>query len=232
MYMQYVNRIVRCSAKHLSLASSWAKAAMCATHFLPARKEGKELHFYDSYSCSSIRTLILGPLELTEKWNELQHSPLLPRGKSCPRFLGSYGLFLRKGIQSWQVLLCKVPGSSGRRERLLSWWTCREELSIQHGISLWKSFQQLPQVWSQEPYLSYWGSLVSQQNDEFPSLLYYSFIPHGAFNFLIDCPILLLKCCVAYCWLLSLESVLKDWLLYCFRLSQWELQQMAKQYTL
>lgn len=37
--MQYVNRI-RCSAKHLSLASSQAKVApVCATHYLPARKE-------------------------------------------------------------------------------------------------------------------------------------------------------------------------------------------------
>lgn len=39
MCMQYVNRIRRCSAKHLSLASSWAKAGMCTTHYLPARKE-------------------------------------------------------------------------------------------------------------------------------------------------------------------------------------------------
>lgn len=38
--MQYINRIRRCSAKHLFFANYWAKVVpLCATHCLPARKE-------------------------------------------------------------------------------------------------------------------------------------------------------------------------------------------------
>ncbi|KAJ7405112.1 hypothetical protein BTVI_70112 [Pitangus sulphuratus] len=49
-----------------------------------------------------------------------------------------------KGLQAWEVVLCQVPGSSGRRGRLLelSWWEYSEELEIQDGIS----FQQSPQI--------------------------------------------------------------------------------------
>lgn len=44
------------------------------------------------------------------------------------------------------------------------------------------SFQQSHQVWSQT--LPEWqGKPYLPENDEFPSLLYYCFIPHGAFNF-------------------------------------------------
>lgn len=42
-----------------------------------------------------------------------------------------------RGIQSWAVLLWKVPGSSGSSARLLSWGRYREGVRIQDGISFW-----------------------------------------------------------------------------------------------
>lgn len=167
-------------------------------------KQGRESPCYDSHSCRIIRKLFLGPWSFTEKLNELQHSLCYPEeNHTHVIWVCVVYSFASKGLWPWADLRCEVPGA----ERLLelSWGTRGGTGSPAGNIP-----QQSPQVCSQTPYPRYRENLISQQNDEFPSQLYYCSIPQGAFNSLIDCPFLLLKCCVAYCWLLSLESVLKD----------------------
>lgn len=86
MYMQYVNRIRRCSAKHLSLAGSWVKAAMCATHYLSERKERScTLWFLFLQQHQNINSGTLGA-HWKMKWAAA--FPFATQRKIMPRFFG------------------------------------------------------------------------------------------------------------------------------------------------
>lgn len=124
-----------------------------------------------------------GALGASQK-NEIScNIPFATQRRIVPKLCGSVWFIssLGKAFSPGKISFARCQEAAAGEEGC---WSCpggnaRKNCRIQDGIS----FQQSPWVCSQTPYLSDKGSLISQQNDEFPSQRYYCSIPQGAFNF-------------------------------------------------
>lgn len=129
--------------------------------------------------------------------------PFSTQRKMVPKLFGSIWFLssLAKALRPEKIPFARCQEAAAGEGGC---WSCpggdaRKNCRIQDGIS----FQQSPQVCSQTPYLSDRGSLISSKMMSSPHNFITVPYHKELLIFLIDCPFLLLKCYVAYCWLLS-----------------------------